>query len=526
MSLSALRRFLIAASSVLAVGGSLALAASASAVELPLGTATDSSSSTLYGLYNQATDGLVLAGTEVLPGIDMATGGAYGTDAYAAVTASTLTGAQVSGIGAALEAIPSAVWAAIESDPSLGITAADVANLETAAASWSPLQALITNLGPLDVSPFQSGLFTVDGDLALSSSTQVTAAHKPAAYTVSLGTTSAAVNGYVLPTAYTLTLPSSGFAINAGLSRYELNANGAAAPGSATLEALEAAPPMADQIGTVSLTSPLSEELLQSPTPTANGGIFLINANGNAQDPDLELYLGSGDYILGQFSSLSQPITVTFGEANLSVIASALTGSSTLALPLSNVTLSFSAGKSPLVAQSCSAAVGPPSGTATDEVASLAPVFGDTGDAGAVSLQSSTTAVSDLCAPSASGAHISGIRTGSATVSLTLKGNGGTPFDAAVITLPHGLSAKHLKATGAERSVRVNGQRVTVVFKRSHTSASLALRGLKVTPALRSAITAKKTRALSLEFEVDYRPAGAAIASTSASGSVSVRKLS
>ena len=52
---------MIAASATLAVGGSLAVAASASAAAIPWGTATDAGSTSVYGLYNQASTGLVNA---------------------------------------------------------------------------------------------------------------------------------------------------------------------------------------------------------------------------------------------------------------------------------------------------------------------------------------------------------------------------------------------------------------------------------------------------------------------------------
>jgi len=213
----------------------------------------------------------------------------------------------------------------------------------------------------------------------------------PNAYTTSLTASGGAASGYVLPSSFTLTLPGD-FTLNDSLVGRELTA------------AQEASPVAADAIGTFSLVSPASEGFGLSSTDTVTGSIYVVDVPKDT-DPSLELYLKSGVFMLGTFpTSLAFPLTLTFDGIN----ASALGLSSTEAIPLQSVALTFPATTSPVEATSCSN-LGTVTGTATDEVAALAAsLSADTTDGyaasgnAAVAIPGTPTVVTDECAAAGS----------------------------------------------------------------------------------------------------------------------------
>src|ERR1700722_15109786 len=169
---------MIAATSVLAFGGSLALAGSASAVPIPFGTSTDTGSTTVNGLANQAYGGLEGAdyvlnavGDNVVPctptGQPPVCSGfptsAALTAAQAQQIAADFTG-QTIGTGTTATAptahTPSYAAMAQVADPTYSTDAPKVA---AAGTSWSQLSGLLKNLGSFP------GLYSIDNDVSITS---------------------------------------------------------------------------------------------------------------------------------------------------------------------------------------------------------------------------------------------------------------------------------------------------------------------------------------------------------------------
>lgn len=493
MSLSALRRSAIAASSVLAVSGAVAAAAapSASAAQLPWGAVTATGTTSIFGSLNTSWGGL--------KGIDQALAGvgdsavpppasfppASGTGALSTAQAyqiaADFTDTTIGSGSTAVSPSSSSYAAALKAGLGASAYATDAAQVTLAAESWPELSALVGSLYNIDTADFPNGLFSVDSDLTVTSAAKVSKAGAPIPYSVTVSTTAAAASGYVLPSAFTLTFPAN-FGVNVGLASVELPYQSSPS----AMAAEEANPPAKDQIGTVTFTSPVASSYLGITGDTATGGVFAVNAHNSLTQPDLELNFGHGIYALATFSGISFPLTVTFGEVTLP-------GGTAEPLPFSNVTLAFPAKTSPLTARRCTNNLGTANGTATDELAGLAAQFGDTtdgydattGTTSAVSLSSSATVVTDVCAPGGRalirGFHRITKRTSSrarraadkATLSVTLSGDSGTKFNTATVRLPGGFTfrgrqtvTQHFHAT-ARRALRLKGVKVSAKERRT-----------------------------------------------------------
>jgi hypothetical protein len=479
MSLRALRRSAIAATSVLAIGGTLAIAGSASAASIPFGTPTSSGQTSIYGLLNTSYGGLKQA-DEALYGVSSGSDTAvpsypsFPSETTTGTTATTtqLTSAQALHIAADFSdttvtdgtttETPSANYSAAITggvySGSASEYAAASAQVVTAAEGWNQLSQLVDNLYNDDVTDFPNNpLFSIDGDLTYSATGTVKSTGIPNAYTTSLTTSGGAASGYVLPSSFTLTLPGD-FTLNDSLVGRELTA------------AQEASPVAADAIGTFSLVSPASEGFGLSSTDTVTGSIYVVDVPKDT-DPSLELYLKSGVFMLGTFpTSLAFPLTLTFDGIN----ASALGLSSTEAIPLQSVALTFPATTSPVEATSCSN-LGTVTGTATDEVAALAAsLSADTTDGyaasgnAAVAIPGTPTVVTDECAAAGSKGTLSvSKKTKKGTLSLKVAGNGGTKFKSVTIKLPSGVTDKGKKSATvkfgatANKTVKITGLKLT-----------------------------------------------------------------
>ncbi len=257
---------MIAASAALAVGGSLAVAASASAAQIPFGTPGVASTTSINGLLTTADNGLIQAENVIYGGNALAAnhiGTAVDPNFTTAFsTASQLTSTNVPEIGTDVAAsantgqlelalcvfdvYPAATGDTSESDAVSACTAASSPYLASAAstftgklqpgvasaaASWPQLSEISSFLGSDNTGAFSNGLYSIDGDLAVSSTATVTAKGKPTAYGVQVGTTSSAPNGYVLPSAFTLSFPGD-FQINTALASKEIQSSTEANPNS------------------------------------------------------------------------------------------------------------------------------------------------------------------------------------------------------------------------------------------------------------------------------------------------------
>jgi hypothetical protein len=551
-----MRRSIIAASAALALGGSLAIAASASAAQIPWGTAGVANSTSVNGLLTTADTGLISAqnlivGANGLAGPPFSFGSPVDTNFTTEFTsASSLTAANVAEIGTDVATSGNTsqlemslcvfdVYPTATSDPSVSdaftactaggspylagavttFTGTVQPGVASAAANWGELDSLVVQLyGESDAAHFPGGLYSIDGDLSISSTGTVTSKGQPAAYSITAAVSGGATTGYVLPSAFTMTFPNA-FTVNTALAGAELPASD------------ESSPPAAQAIGTVTLKSPVADAF-GGANDLLTGNVFAINANNNIAQPDLELSFGTGIYLLGTFpKTLSFPLTVTFGEA--SVLGSPDP------IPVSSLSLAFPAKTAPVKATNCSN-LGAVTGTATDEVAGLALEFGDTSDGltsptgtpAPVSIASTNTVVTDLCPATVSKAKITGIKKGAPMVDLGLRGNGGTPFTSESITLPSGLSvkalkSKDLKVSGAKlKSVSGRGTKVTVNFKSKTKAATVDfLKGVVASSKLKKAVTRHKTKSLTIKYTTKYAPATAAAANSSVL-SVTVKHLS
>jgi len=465
-------RAVIAATSLLAVGGgSLAIAASASATALP---ATGTTS--LTSVLNSAETGLVQAAE-----VDQAAssnGVPETLPTTPAITApSDLTSTNVGEIVAdwantANQPPFEAILTEEEGSPAAGDAAytALAKAIPGAAEVYGQVPDLLA-LDAADTTDYPNGLFSVDGDLQVTSTATPKAVGAPTASTITVSTDSAATGGYVFPSSFSLQFPTT-YSINTGLIGKEITAG------------QESAPPASDAIGTVTLKSPAVQYEKLGTGNTLTGKVYVV-ASPSATDPSFELSILPGVYELGALSGITPPITVTFGDTSIGE-----------PLPFSSVSLSFPASSSPLEASSCKA-LGSDTGSATDEVASLAfGAFGDTTDgygassttATPVSAAAVSTVVSNLCAPTASGAKVTGVKKGKPVVKLTVAGNGGTKFTKTTIVLPKGVTAKGLKSKDLKvssaklKSVKVSGQKVTLTLKSAAKKATVDFaKGLKET---------------------------------------------
>jgi hypothetical protein len=519
MFLRALRRSAIVATSVLAIGGTLAVAGSASAASVPFGTPTSTGETSIYGLLTTSYAGLANGSYFLTQASDKAVpqnaGGVSGDSSSspgypAASTFPTETGTNQLSTAAALQIAAdfsgsavisgstttqptsTAYAAGIEATFAGDSNAAEYTTLSKeiveAAESWNQLSQIVDNLYNDDTTDFPNNpLFSIDGDLTYSATATVQSTGITNAYTTSLKTSGGATSGYVLPSSFTLTLPGD-FALNDTLVGRELTA------------AQEANPVAADAIGKFSLVSPASKSFGLSTTDKVTGSVYVVGFP-KATDPSLELYLGSEVYMLGTFpaSGLSFPLTLTFDGVN----ASALGLSANEAIPLQSVSMTFPATTSPVKAASCSK-LGTVTGTATDEVAALAyQLSGDTADGYAasgnvaVAIPGTPTVVTDECAATGSKGTLSvSSETQQGTLSLKVAGNARTKFKSVTIKLPSGVTEKGKKS-------------VTVKFGAT-ASKTIKLTGLK--------LTTKEAHAKSFKvsFTVVYSEHGTTAVSTSA----------
>jgi hypothetical protein len=482
MSLRALRRSLIAATSVLAAGGTLAVASSASAASIPFGTPTSSGQTTIYGLLNTSYAGLKQA-DEALYGVSGGTDTAVPaypsfpseTTTGATPTTTQLTSAQALQIAADFSgtavtsgtttAQPTAHTPSYATEIEVGVYGGSASNFAAASAQvvsaaegWYELSQVVGNLYNDDATDFPNNpLFSIDGDLSYSATATVKSKGIPAAYTTTLTTSGGAANGYVLPSTFTLTVPGD-FQLNLALVGHELTA------------AQETNPVAADAIGTFSIVSPASQGFGLSATDKIDGSVYVVDVP-KPTDPSLELYLNNGVYLLGTFpTKLSFPLTLTFDGIN----ATALGLQSDEAIPLQSVSLAFPAKTSPVEPTGCSN-LGTVTGTATDEVAGLAyALSADTTDGyaaaanTAVAIPGTATVVTDECAAAGSRGTLSvSKRTGKGTLSLKVAGNGGTKFKSIAIKLPGGVTDKGKRSVTvkfgatARRTIRLTGLKLT-----------------------------------------------------------------
>jgi hypothetical protein len=528
MSLRALRRSAAAATTVLAIGGTLAVAGSASAASIPFGTPTSSTETSIYGDLNVSYAGLAngaffltSVGDSAVPQNAGMSGDPQSSPGYpAASTFPTETGTTPLSTAQALQiaadfsgsevtsgsvtAEPTAHTPSyateIEGDifevtygPSPG--AAEYTTVSTeivdAAENWNQLSQIVDNLYNDDPTDFPNNpLFSIDGDLTYSATATVKSTGIPTAYTTSLATSGGAAMGYVLPSSFTLTLPGN-FTLNDSLVGRELTV------------AQEVNPVAADAIGTFSLVSPASKGFGLSATDTVSGSVYVVDYPKDT-DPSLELYLSgsnaNGVYMLGTFpTSLAFPLTLTFDGVN----ASALGLSANEAIPLQSLAMTFPATTSPVEATSCSN-LGTVTGTATDEVAALADsLSGDTNDgyvaAGntPVTIPGTATVVTDECAAASSKGKLSvSKKTKKGTLSLKVTGNGGTKFKSVTIKLPRGVTDKGKKS-------------VKVTFGAT-ASKTIKVTGLKLTKK------EAKAKSFKVSFTVVYSENGATAVSTAA----------
>ena len=81
--------------------------------------------------------------------------------------------------------------------------------MASAAANWGELDSLVTQLyDASDAAHFPGGLYSIDGDLSISSTGTVTSKGQPTAYRYTAAVTGGATTGYVLPSGFTMTFPT------------------------------------------------------------------------------------------------------------------------------------------------------------------------------------------------------------------------------------------------------------------------------------------------------------------------------
>lgn len=515
-----MRRSVIAASAALALGGSLAVASTASAGSIPTGAPTDTSSASLNGLLNQANTGLITAENVIFGANELAAGGAGSpvdtsfTSAY--TSASQLTATTVPKIAADFAdssktgQLELAICVQIDQSQNSGDStstavgkcqasnspymAAAVTQFKTSApqvatagASWAGLTSLVAvvNTDPTD---FPGGLYTVDGDVSISSTATVTAIGKPVAYSATFGVSGAAATGFVLPQGFALTFPAN-FNINAALVADEIQGSQVANP------------PSANAIGTATVTSPEIAALVPGSKGVDSSAQVFAVATSSLTQPEFEVYLGQGYYILGTLTGVTFPLTVSFGLPYLNGTQL------TTPLPVASVTMNFPAATSPLLATSCTDA-GTLTGTMTDDagVSALASTyFKDTADTGAQAMTATSTVVTNQCA-TATG-FMRGLNNGK--VRMRVKATTGIPFGTVKIGLPKGLrfvkaSKKVLTREVAPRAkwVRIVHGKLVIALKHKTKVATITTKkGLIFeTPALIKSIKRHKTKTLTVSL--------------------------
>ena len=166
MSLRALRRSAIAASSVLAIGGSLAIAGSASAVTFPWTGSSDSTAPATNSPYTSITQLNNVTAT-ALVGAENILNGLGDANFTTQFTAASLTATNVATIaadfgGTTYGTTIDAEWAGVQAgEPSLAsVTYSEFnSDVQSAATGW-PQTAELLN----DLAPFGATLASLDGD--------------------------------------------------------------------------------------------------------------------------------------------------------------------------------------------------------------------------------------------------------------------------------------------------------------------------------------------------------------------------
>ncbi len=296
------KRAAIAASTVLALGGTLAIASTASAAQIPTGSSSDApysgsgTASSLWSLSNGITSNLVTAAE-----IDQAATGAGDTGNTLPATpaisdASGLTNTNVGEIAAD--------WANSSNETYyVGVLTEETGSSSTAQADYNQLAAALPTLAAeysselpdltqliglagYDPTDYPGGLYTIDGDAAVSSAATVTKVGVPTQYTVALKTTGGAVasgeQGYVLPSAFSVSFPKY-FSINVGLLGDEIQSSQVSDP------------PAKDAIGTVTLKSPAVIGYSLGSTDTLTGKVFAVAPTGSGDDPAARAVVRSDD---------------------------------------------------------------------------------------------------------------------------------------------------------------------------------------------------------------------------------------
>lgn len=543
MSLRATRRSLIAA---LTVGASLAVASSASAIPVPIGSSTDAPYSgsgaptSVYSLYNAATNVALVPAASLIQltnavDVDESLTPADSSFPATAVTASSLTSSLVTEIAADIasstkasnlemgtcvsgyltsthgdptnktqrdtgyaycNATPSAMAAATQQ-----YTGTIQPGVAAGAASWPSLSQLVGFLAPA------TGVMQSADSATVSSSGTVTSLTNPVAYNVTL---SAPTNGYILPSAFAMTFPA-GLSVNTALVADEVNA--------ATNTAAVELNPSGTSIGTVTLTSPLANEFGGSSNQLV-GSVYVVqtgqsSGQGSATQPYIELWFPAGGhpiYDLGSFpSSLAFPLTLNFGEAYVSLLGTQEP------LPLSSLALSFPAATSPVKTSSCTT-LGTAGGAVTDSIAALAYEFGDPNDGAssaatttpsAVTLSATPTAVTDSCVPVVT-ALANGLNKGTPIIRITATSS--TAFKSLTISLPRGLSfaklsrkklAREVKGAKIKSVRRVRGKLLITLRHAVMSETVQTKRGLvNETPRLIRLVKKHKTKNLTLRVKV------------------------
>lgn len=558
-----MRRSLIAAA---AVSGALAVASSASAIQMPMGTPSSTYSesgapTSIYGLYNQASYGLIQAqnlivGANALAAAPFNYGSAVDASFTTKFTApSNLTSANVKEIASDIAASGNAsqlemavcvfdVYPTKTSDtdvshaflacggggspysdsPYLAAAVAAFAPATTsgtiqngvasAAGGWPDLSQLVGFLGSA------SGTLNSVDSATISSAGTVVSTSAPIDYSITL---SAPTGGYVLPSAFSLTFPG-GLSINTGLVSDEVNAavNGTSASAIAAVEANPGS--SAVPIGTVTLTSPLANEFGGSNNQFV-GKIYAVqtgasSGQGSVTQPYLELWYSQGIYQLGSFpSSLAFPLTLNFGEVQVAGLGSE-------PLPINSLALSFPAATSPVKTSSCTT-LGTVGGTAVDSVAGLAYQFGDatdgvssaSGTPAAVTLAATPTAVTNQCTATVVKktkkvkntvrGSAGGLKSGHPTLTLHIKTK--KAFKSVTVALPKGMHfvkskkvAKEVSASGTKiKSAKIKRGKLVIALKKAVKSSTVKTkRGLITeTAALVKSIKKHKTKKLTVRVK-------------------------
>ena len=510
----------------LAAGVSLAVASSASAIQIPMGSpsaAPYSGSGTptsIYSLYNASSDALILAenliyGTGIDPtnfnkaftspsdlnstnvpqiAADFAvTASSNQHNFYALDTAWCETPTANGGAGQS-----SAVCTSNSGVPPATVTAEFTGTVQpgvaSAAASWPELSGLVTNLGSV------SSVLNSADSATVTSSGKVVSTTRPMAYNINVH---APAGGYILPSAFSLTFPA-GLAVNVGLVADEVNAaaNGTSPSAIAAIEANPSGTP----IGAVRVTSPVADEL-GGANDQLVGKVYVlttgaISGQGSATQPDVELWLAPGIYDMGSFpSTLTFPLALSFGEA--------MTPLGQEPLPFSSLAVSFPPATSPVKATSCTR-LGTVGGTATDAIAGLAYEFGDTGDGvssptgtpAAVTLSARATAITDLCDTAT--AFGRGLTTTHPILRVRIRTRGA--FRMVTLGLPRGLRFVKSKRLAKEvrvarlKSARIAHGKLVITLRRFVKLVTIQTRRPLIyeTPALIRSIRRHKTKQLTL----------------------------